>query len=406
MKKLLIINQYASTPQYSTGAGERFYSLLPYFNKAGYEVNVISGSYNHLFLHQPPSDKLFNFEDVPGGNFIWVKLRKYKAENFVGRLFSWIEFLFKLYLYPIEKTNSPHIVLVSSMSIFPILYAFSLKKKFATKIIFEVRDIWPYTPVDLGGFSHRHPFILLLGYLEKLGYKKADLMVSVLPGLRNHLKNVLGYERETVWIPNGIDLNVSKRDIEKEIKDSPFTIMYTGALGIANAMEYIIEAAMLLKENKDIQFRIIGEGPEKIKLKAYLIKENMENVIIEDKVPKAIVYNILMEADLCIISWRNKNIYKFGVSANKYNDYMLAAKPILSASNIDDDPVIMAKCGLQVEPESPQAIANGILKLKEMTQESRREMGKNGLVYVTENRSYAKIAQQYIAEFKKLNIGV
>jgi glycosyltransferase involved in cell wall biosynthesis len=292
------------------------------------------------------------------------------------------------------------------MSIFPILYAFSLKKKFATKIIFEVRDIWPYTPVDLGGFSHRHPFILLLGYLEKLGYKKADLMVSVLPGLRNHLKNVLGYERETVWIPNGIDLNVSKRDIEKEIKDSPFTIMYTGELGIANAMEYIIEAAMLLKENKDIQFRIIGEGPEKIKLKAYLIKENMENVIIEDKVPKAIVYNILMEADLCIISWRNKNIYKFGVSANKYNDYMLAAKPILSASNIDDDPVIMAKCGLQVEPESPQAIANGILKLKEMTQESRREMGKNGLVYVTENRSYAKIAQQYIAEFKKLNIGV
>jgi glycosyltransferase involved in cell wall biosynthesis len=132
----------------------------------------------------------------------------------------------------------------------------------------------------------------------------------------------------------------------------------------------------------------------------------MENVIIEDKVPKAIVYNILMEADLCIISWRNKNIYKFGVSANKYNDYMLAAKPILSASNIDDDPVIMAKCGLQVEPESPQAIANGILKLKEMTQESRREMGKNGLIYVTENRSYAKIAQQYIAEFKKLNIGV
>lgn len=400
---ILIINQYASTPEYSSGAGERFFYLLPYFSKEGINASVLSGSYNHLFLKQPPSEQLFNHEMVSGGKIIWVKLRKYRGENFLGRLFSWFEFLFKLFIYPIGKNSAPNIILVSSMSIFPILYALKLRKQYGAKIILEVRDIWPLTPLELGNYSRKHPFIALLSYLEKLAYKKSDVVVSVLPGFKMHVANVLGHERKVFWIPNGINVSEKTLSNKKEKQTSDFVIMYTGALGIANAMEFVLEAAKILKNIPEIQFHIIGEGPKKPQLIDYVANESLSNVLFIDKIPKSDVINHLQKADLCIISWRNKNIYKYGVSANKYNDYMLASKPILSASNIDDDPVMIANCGIQVASESPEAIAEGILKIKNLPEEARRVLGENGRKYVIENQTYEKIAEKYIACIKSLD---
>ncbi len=399
---ILIINQYASTPKYSTGAGERFYYFLPYFKEYGYESTVLSGGYNHLLFNFPSSDKLFNREFVPGGIFIWVRLRKYNENSFLGRLVSWFEFLVKLFTFSINSVHPPSIVVVSSMSLFPIIYAFWLKKLFKSKVILEIRDIWPLTPVQLGGYSPRHPFILLMSWLEKKAYKNADYLISVLPGFHIHADNIVGFKKPFSWIPNGIHLVDHKKIKYKCNYSSTFRVMYTGALGIANAMEFVILAAMKIQEYRDIKICIVGDGPARPELEKLVKDNNLDNVKFVNKVPKDQIIQMLNDTDVCVISWRNKSIYQYGVSANKYNDYMLAGKPIISASNVKDDPVQIANCGIQVKAESPQAIVEAILKLRNMSIKEREVLGTNGRNYVMENQTMEKLAKKYISVFKEI----
>lgn len=402
--RLLIINQYASTPAYSSGAGERFYYLAPYLNKAGFHVTILSGSFNHLFVHLPACKGLFTREEIPGGNFTWVKLRKYKGENFLGRLFSWFEFLVKLFFYRI--TRPPEIVLVSSMSLFPVIYALYLKHRYASKFILEVRDIWPLTPKELGGYSKYHPFIFIMESLEKLAYSRADALVSVIPGFSKHVAEVLGKEKPASWIPNAI---VASQENEEgrapqtiRLDRSKFNVVYTGAIGIANGIVYLVEAAACLKHLPQIAISIVGEGPEKIALKKLAESKGLHNLHFFPKVKKDEVASILAQADVCIIVWRNRKLYSFGVSANKYNDYMLAGKPVISSSNIAVDPVFMSGGGIQVEAEDPIKIAEAIEALFQMPKEEREVLGEKGKQFVLATQTYEKVAEKYVAELNNL----
>lgn len=392
---LLIINQFASTPKYSSGAGERFYYLAPFFQKEGINTRVVSGGYNHLFVTNPPTPRLFNEEQVDGALFTWVKLRQYKKTSFIGRFLSWIEFLIKLFF--LRHKDRPDIVLVSSMSLFPIIYAFWLRIRFGVKVVLEVRDIWPLTPMELGGYGPRNPLILLMSMLEKWAYNSADELVSVLPDFSKHVRNVLGREKNAHWIPNAIPATMVPKERQQNNKEErdKFVLIYTGAIGIANAMDVAIEAAKLLQEHQDILFRIVGEGPDKQdlieKAKAY----HLENVEFVGKVPKPEVATYLNAADVAFISWQDSKLYEFGVSANKYNDYMLASLPIISASNIASDPVHRAKCGIQVGAGDAMAIKDAVLSLKEMSADDRKVIGKRGYDYVIENQVYSAIAQTY-----------
>ncbi len=403
MKKLLVLNQYASTPKYSSGAGERFFYMAPYLKEKGYEVTIVSGGFNHLFLSYPSTPKLFNTERIKGGEMVWVRLRSYRGESFLGRFLSWFEFLVKLFKLPIDQGNPPNVVLVSSMSIFPIFHALYLKRRFKSKVILEIRDIWPLTPMELGGYSRYNPVIVFMGMVEKYAYRNSDQLVSVLPGFNKHVENVLGFAKPVHWIPNGCNSSISSAPPQGEtlnLDPAFFNILYTGALGIANAMEFIVEAADILQSHTRVRFIIIGDGPEKENLVKQA--EGLNNILFYPKVAKENLHFILSKADVTIISWRNKRLYEYGVSANKYNDYMLAGKPIISASNIKDDPVTLAGCGFQVPAENPKAIAAAVLKASQLPLEANERLGKSGRDFVLKNQTYQSISNKYHAVLKKV----
>lgn len=403
MIKVLIINQFASTPEYSTGAGERFYYLVNYFQKNKIDSVIVSGSSNHLMVKKPKLKRIFTLENIPGGKFVWLKLTNYKKENFIARVFSWFEFLLKLFFFPIDKSSPPQVVIVSSMSILPSIYALFLKKRFKSKFILEVRDIWPMTPIYLGGYSKYNPLIIFMGIIEKIAYSNADEIVSVLPSFNLHLKKFQKDIGNFTWIPNAIENSkIIQRQKNVQIGDNKFRVIYAGALGIANAMKFVIMAANLLKSHPEIEFNILGDGPEKANLINYSKELGLQNINFLEKVSKSEVSEFLNKSDLCIISWNNSPLYKYGVSANKYNDYMLASKPIISASNIDSDPVLISNCGIQVNPEDPKAIANGILYIQSLTVEERNKLGENGYNFIVNNQTYEIISARYIKLIKGL----
>jgi glycosyltransferase involved in cell wall biosynthesis len=291
------------------------------------------------------------------------------------------------------------------MPIFPVLTGYWVKLRYNAKaFLFEIRDIWPLTLVMLGDVSKNHPAVRLIGWFEKFGYHKADAVVSLLPNAKEHIEEIAQAGSKFVYIPNGLDDEVLKKELApieylEQIPSDRFVIGYTGTLGLANALEYFVEAAEILRADTRFFFVIVGDG--------YLKKELMNqskdfgNILFFPKVRKNQVASYIQKFDLCFVGRNDTPLFKHGVSANKYFDYMLAAKPILDSNNLIKDPVELSGCGLIVKPDSADAIKEGILQMHALGKEELKQMGLKGKEFVKEFHNIAYLSNEYIKLFKK-----
>ena len=163
-----------------------------------------------------------------------------------------------------KQYERPDVVIASSLSILSVLSGCFYKRFYKTKFIFEVRDIWPQTLIDFKGFSHRHPLILFLSKIEKLGYRYSDSIVGTMPNLTEHVEKEVGLGAKVFSIPHGVNLDFyqnSQRDLPVDFADcyippDKFIVTYAGTIGDANALEYIVDAAkkLALDKGSDVHF--------------------------------------------------------------------------------------------------------------------------------------------------------
>ena len=201
------------------------------------------------------------------------------------------------------------------------------------------------------------------------------------------------------WVPNGFDQSeVSKLEALPEsvlalIPQDKFIVGYTGTLGVANALDSLIDATELLKNQADIIFILVDGGREKENLanQASLLS----NVIFIDPINKTQVQAMLAYFDVCFIGLTKDPLFRFGASSNKLFDYLYAEKPILYAIESGKYlPVDDAKAGVSTPAEDPKAIAGAILKLKTLSPEESNKMGQNGREYALKNYDYAILAEK------------
>jgi glycosyltransferase involved in cell wall biosynthesis len=398
-KNILIINEYAGSPSY--GMTFRHYYFAKEFIKKGYNTTIVSASFSHFLKKYPNMDgKNFQKEKVDGVDFVWIKVIEYTKSFSKKRALKWIDFTLKLFFLDKHLNQKPDVIICSTTELFAILPAYYLSKKYKAKLVFEVRDIWPLTLVKIGGFSKKNILIKIMTFLEKFSLKKSDILISNLSNYSQHIKN-LGISRTAEWVSNGIDLDEMQNiedlpeSIHNLIPKDKFIVGYTGKLGVSNAIVHLLQAAWLLKDNNDIVFIIVGEGQEKDALKAYA--DGLKNVIFIDQIKKMQIQSMLGLFDVCYIGLQKEDLFKFGISPNKLYDYMYSGTPVLQSINIENDIVEKSNCGICVEAENPDFIAEAVIKLHEMSEEQRGKLGKNGKVYVLQNFTYDKLAEKYIS---------
>jgi glycosyltransferase involved in cell wall biosynthesis len=237
-------------------------------------------------------------------------------------------------------------------------------------------------------------------WFERFAYKKADKVISVLPLAWKHMEKQGMDRKKFVYIPNGIDpedYNINEplpKEMEAKIVKDKFIIGYTGTIGKANALEYLIDAAYKLKDYKDILFLIVGKGMEENNLKNKVKELDINNVIFLPPVKKTQVQSVLKFVDVCYIGLKKEKLFEFGVSPNKLFDYMFSEKPILYAINSGNKPIEEANCGITVDAENPDAIVNGILKLYNLSQEERNKLGENGKEFLMKYHNYKILAKK------------
>ncbi len=404
MKKTIwVINQFAGTPE--SGWGERHYYFSRYWVKKGYKVIVLSASYSHMFKNQPITNgKKYTIQKIGDDlSYCWVKINKYSGGGIVSKLWAGIMFSFNTLFIPKNLLSKPDFVIVSSPPIFSSITGWFLKVRFKAKsFIFEIRDLWPLTPMYLKGYKKWHPVILVMSILERIGYKKSNYVVSLLPNAYPYINNITKNPEKFKWIPNGIDEALLENEplsecIINKIPKNKFIIGYAGTMGMANALEYFTESSNLLTDNKNIHFVLVGDGY--LKKKLLEITEGNDNITFIQKINKNQVQNILRFFDICFIGRNNTPLFNYGVSSNKYFDYMLAKKPVLVSSNRIKDPVELSGCGIIVPPENAEAIKEGILKLYNIPKEELEKMGQKGYEYVKKYHNFDYLSDKYIKLF-------
>ena len=374
--------------------------LTKEFIKLGHKAMLIASDASHSSTY-PDTDKVYNFETIENTPFLWIKTKKYIKTASAKRVLSWLDFEIKLFRLDLEKIEKPDVVIVSSLSIFSILYGYYLKRKHSSFLVFEIRDIWPLSMTEEGGFSKYHPLVLLIGFIEKFGYKKADLIVGTMPKLNLHVADILGYEKPFHCSPLGFDpVHYKEGSLDKK---NPFddifpkgkiVVGYAGSMGITNALELFIDTIRLLRNNNDIHFMLVGSGDLRHVFEKEL--EDCKNKTFLPRIKQDEVKYFLQKCDVLYLSTKDSGVWKYGQSMNKVVEYMLASRPIIASYTGYPSMINEANCGVFVKTSNAIDLRDEFLKYLNISAKEREVLGRNGREWIYSNRKYSTLAREYI----------
>lgn len=397
---ILLINHYAGNPK--LGMEFRPYYLGREWVRSGNKVMIIGGSYSHLRKQQPSEE----IENIEGIGYVWIPLKPYKG-NGLGRIKSMFDFVRKLWFgYKKYLGNfKPDVVVASSTYPLDIYPAHRIAKHYGAKLVYEVHDLWPLSPMELGGYSKNHPFIRVIQAAEDYCYQHSDKVVSLLPNALEHMKERGMEEEKFVYIPNGyveeewVNPTTPPQDILNLVnhlkEQGQFIIMYAGGHAISNALDFFLDAMKILKDI-NVTALMVGNGQEKARLQQRAADEKIDNILFLPPVRKDEIPATLALADVLYIGWKKNPLYRFGICPNKLFDYMMAGKPIIHSVAAPNDWVKDGDCGISIEAENPEALAKAIKEISQWPVQKLIDTGNRGKGYCQKMFKYSDQAKKFL----------
>lgn len=403
--KILLINHYAGSNL--MGMEFRPYYFAREWIAAGHKVTVLGASFSHLRRRQPDVRSDLGVTEEGGVRFRWIRSNRY-AGNGKARVGNMLNFIGRLSVHAgrLAREERPDVVICSSTYPLDIYPGAWIARKSRARLVFEVHDLWPLSPMLLGGYSPRHPAIRVMQHAEDWAYRHADIVVSILPHARDYMVSHGLSPEKFVHVPNGIALGHSDEQpaaLPPELEDrvrqehlrGRFLIGYAGGFNLGMAVDLLLDAACLLASDK-VSFLLAGDGPTAPAIRERLAKAGIDNFHLLGHIPKPLVPGFLARMDALAVPWRRNPLFRFGVSPNKVFDYMLAGKPVLQASDASNDIVSEACCGFTAAPDDPAAFAAAARQLLSLSAADRRRLGENGRRFVIEHHDCRTLARNFL----------
>ena len=316
---------------------------------------------------------------------------------------NWFIFNFQLLFINLVIKNKPNFIFASSPSPFVGIPLVILSKIYSAKSCFDIRDVWPATLGAIGNIKESSIALKVMAWAEYFSLKNAEIISSNLPNLPLRINEVLGKKKKFIWVPNGYDelemadVKPLRIDFNNYIPKDRFIVGYAGSVGIANAMEYFVEAALKLKDSK-VFFIIVGEGEKLNDLKTFTKNKDLHNILFLPKVPKNQIPGVLKMFDICYLGWQDSKLYDYGIAPNKIPEYFISGKPVLHSYSGPGDPVNLAGAGVTVPAEDPTAIADAIKLLEATSDKELANMGEKGRQFAINNYCYKSITEPLAKE--------
>ena len=373
-KVIWIVNEYNGPNCIRT----RQTILSQYLEERGYEVYVICGSSdnkggdNYII-----SKDAFSYVESDGAKFYVIKTANYK--NSYGRVLVALQFQIKLWKLR-NMLPQPDVIVSDFAGLFGNIFL-KWKKKYGTKIIFDILDLWPEGFVDMGYLQKNSIITKLLYRMEHKSYREANSLIFSFQGGRDYIINKgcsieTGGDVDTTnigYLNNGVDLETV--DLQKNIyvyddadlDTDKFKVIYLGSISEFNGVDVLIDTAKELKKRNvmNIEILIYGHGNQESKLQKKTEDYGLKNVKFKGKLEKKYAMNVLSRGDLNIFTFKNTPLLQYGVSPNKLFMYFASGKPVLSMIKPAYDLVYEKKAGISVD-NNPQNVADKILQFMSM----------------------------------------
>lgn len=360
--KILYIHQYFVTPEEDGASRSYWFSRKLIEN--GIDVTMITAT--NKYMHHEPCRV-----NIDGIDVVYVKNDYDQSLSKIRKVKAFVSFIIKAYLAA-KKQPDVDLVFATSTPLTVGFLALLLKKLKKIPYIFEVRDLWPEFPIQVGAIKNRF-LIFLLRKLEKSIYNNAEHIITLSPGMTDGVIRCDIPATKISMIPNmsKIDLYYPRisgnEDFERYgIDKSKFNVVHTGSMGVANDLMYLMHAAEYLLyslNNNTINFVIVGEGSTKKELEEYSHNKNLSNVKFLGHWGTTDNSAILNCCDISFVCFKNLPIL-YTNSPNKLFDSLSAGKPIVvNSAGWTKDLVEKNECGFFVLPENPKDFACKLLDI-------------------------------------------
>ncbi|MFA4884177.1 MAG: glycosyltransferase family 4 protein [Candidatus Margulisiibacteriota bacterium] len=402
--RILILSE--AFPPETKSASTLFFELAESLVKRGHQVSVITRMPRYNVADGTDLANIPAQETMSG-----VKVRRFKTpplartipiirgfEHFIlGLIFFWGG----LFL------ERPDVILVYSPPLPLGLTGFWLGKLKPCPVVVNIQDLYPQTVIDLGLLKNKF-LIAVSRWMERFIYRRSDAITVHSTGNQEYVRSYGAKDNPVEVVHNWVDIDGIKpagkeNDFYRKFElKGKFVVSFAGVMGFAQGLEVVIGAAERLKENKDIQFVLVGDGVKKPELETMAKEKKLTNVLFVPTQPLSIYPQILHASDVCLVTLRKD--LATPVVPGKMLSIMAAGKPVVASLALAGDaPKILAEfnCGLAVEPDNPAELAAAIRKL--YNDSSLREtMGRNGRLGAEAAFSREKCVVRYETIFKEV----
>jgi glycosyltransferase involved in cell wall biosynthesis len=373
-------------PPERNAQASRVYERACYWVRWGHQVTVLTCFPNF------PEGKLYSgyrnrwrqVEEMDGIRV--VRLKTFIAPNAgrVLRIVDFLSYMVSAFLAGLFERR-PDVVAATSPQFFAAVAGCGLAIGRRRPFVLELSDLWPESIVAVGAMKPN----MGLRWLEKLElvlYRRAARIVALTTSFKQNLtrRGIDGRKIEVVI--NGVDLSryaprPRDRDLAARccLPENDFTVGYIGTHGMAHALENVLEAAALLRDQA-VRFLFVGAGAERRNLIAEASRRQLRNVSFVPAQAKEMMPAVWSLCDVALVHLKDTPLFET-VIPSKIFEAMAMGKPVLLASPEGEASRIVKwdNTGLHVPAQHPEELAAAVLFLKE-NPDFTRELSRRSLV--------------------------
>lgn len=398
--RFLILTQYF--PPEVGAAQVRLIAVAHELREAGHDVEVVTALPNYPSgkLLRTDRRRLSRRETIDGIHI--TRLWLYTATGSgIHRLLSYLSFTITGFVGSLTARR-PDVVLVESPPLFLGIAGWLVAKRFGASFVLNVSDLWPDSVRDMGLMT-RGPWLRFAEWLEIWLYRHATAVTAVTVGIRDRLIMAKGVDAaRALFLPNGAD-TVTFKSVAPDPARAPGrpSFLYTGNLGLAQALDVIIGAA---ESAPEIEFVLVGDGSDKSRLQAEATRRQLQNIRFEPPVTPDEVCTMYRDAAAGIASLRRSELMQ-GARPAKVLAIMACGRPVLYAGSGEGAELVRAAdAGIVVAPEDPAALAEAARAI--VADPGRAaEMGSNGRRFVSEHLSWPVLVGDWLHALKSVISG-
>lgn len=400
--RITILTQYY--PPEVGAPQNRLSELAVRLKKLGCDIHVITAmpNYPHMRVQEGYRGRWKLNEEIDGIKVTRCWIFVPQSKSIFPRLLNYFSFVFSSFWIGLFRMKRSDFLICESPPLFLGISAFLLTRMKRTKMIFNVSDLWPESAEKLGLVKNR--FLLWISEkLEMFLYKRSVMVTGQTQGIVNNISSRLP-KKKVYWLPNGVDVSLYNPQTvavanraDYGFTDSDRLFFYGGIIGHAQGLEIILEAASALRDEKNVKFILLGEGPEKEKLLKMKSDLKLENVHFMNAIPKTEMPAFVKMIDVSVIPLRRLDLFK-GAIPSKIFESLAMEKPILLGVEGEAEDLFIKEgnAGLSFVPEDASSL---VASIKSLLADSSgiKELGKNGRLYVSKKFERNVVAHDFLA---------